>query len=55
MSTSTDSSLDRVRRHLVGLKMPRALETVQETLACIERGELFTLEAIEALLGEENL
>jgi DNA replication protein DnaC len=53
MSTSTDSSLDRVRRHLVGLKMPRALETLQETLARIERGELSTLEAIEALLGEE--
>jgi DNA replication protein DnaC len=53
MSTPTDSSLDRVRRHLVGLKMPRALETLQETLARIERGELSTLEAIEALLGEE--
>jgi DNA replication protein DnaC len=33
--------------------MPRALETLQETLARIERGELSTLEAIEALLGEE--
>ena len=53
MSTPTDSSLDRVRRHLVGLKMPRALETLQETLSRIERGELSTLEAIEALLGEE--
>src|SRR5690242_19868731 len=53
MSTSTDSSLDRVRRHLVGLKMPRALETLQEMLARIQRGELSTLAAIEALLGEE--
>jgi len=53
MSAPTDSSLDRVRRHLVGLKMPRALETLQETLSRIERGELSTLEAIEALLGEE--
>ena len=53
MSTPTDSSLDRVRRHLVGLKMPRALETLQETLARIERGALSTLEAIDALLGEE--
>ncbi len=53
MSAPADSSLDRVRRHLVGLKMPRALETLQETLARIERGELSTLEAIEALLGEE--
>ena len=53
MSTPTDSSLERVRRHLVGLKMPRALETLQETLARIERGEISTLEAIEVLLGEE--
>jgi DNA replication protein DnaC len=53
MNAPADGSLDRVRRHLVGLKMPRALETLQETLARIERGELSTLEAIEALLGEE--
>jgi hypothetical protein len=33
--------------------MPRALETLQDTLSRIERGELSTLEAIEALLGEE--
>ena len=42
-----------MRRHLVGLKMPRALETLQDTLSRIERGELSTLEAIEALLGDE--
>ena len=53
MSTPSDSSLDRVRRHLVGLKMPRALETLQDTLSRIEHGEISTLEAIEALLGEE--
>ena len=53
MSAPSDSSFKRARRHLVGLKMPRALETLQETLQRIERGELATLEAIEALLGEE--
>ena len=53
MSTPADSSLERVRRHLVGLKMPRALETLQDTLSRIEHGEISTLEAIEALLGEE--
>jgi DNA replication protein DnaC len=53
MSAPADSSLERVRRHLVGLKMPRALETLQDTLSRIEHGELSTLEAIEALLGEE--
>src|SRR5690349_8396701 len=33
--------------------MPGALETLQDTLSRIERGELSTLEAIEALLGDE--
>jgi DNA replication protein DnaC len=46
-------TLDRIRAHLVGLKMPRALETLDHTLQRIERGELSTLEAIEILLGEE--
>jgi DNA replication protein DnaC len=45
--------LDRVRRHLVGLKMPRALETLDATLRQLERGELSSLEAIERLLGDE--
>lgn len=44
---------DRIRRHLVGLKMPRALETLQSTLVRIEQGEVSALEAIETLLGEE--
>ncbi len=45
--------LERVRRHLVGLKMPRALETLDATLRQLERGELSSLEAIERLLGDE--
>lgn len=53
MSKAADSSLDRIRRHLVGLKMPCALESLQDTVQRIERGELSTLEAIETLLGEE--
>lgn len=52
-SAAADSVLDRIRAHLVGLKMPRALETLDQTLCGIERGELSTLEAIEALLAEE--
>ena len=47
------STTDRIRRHLVGLKMPRALEALHTTLARIEQGEVTALEAIEALLGEE--
>ena len=50
---AASSSLDRIRRHLVGLKMPRALETLESTLARIEQGEVSALEAIETLLGEE--
>lgn len=47
------STTDRIRRHLVGLKMPRALEALQMTLSRIEQGEVTALEAIESLLGEE--
>src|SRR5689334_3725321 len=53
MSKPADSSLERIRHHLVGLKMPCALEYLSDTVQRIERGELSTLEAIEALLGEE--
>lgn len=49
---SSDTT-DRIRRHLVGLKMPRALEALQMTLSRIEQGEVSALEAIESLLGEE--
>jgi DNA replication protein DnaC len=53
MSTAASSPLERIRRHLVGLKMPRALETLESTLARIEQGQVSALEAIETLLGEE--
>lgn len=49
----TGSTTDRIRRHLVGLKMPRALEALQTTLSRIEQGEVTALEAIESLLSEE--
>lgn len=48
-----DSTTERIRRHLVSLKMPRALETLQATLARIDQGEVNALEALEVLLGEE--
>lgn len=47
------TTADRIRRHLVGLRMPRALEALQTTLSRIEQGEVTALEAIDALLGEE--
>src|SRR5690242_10882043 len=46
-------TVDRIRRHLVGLKMPRALEVLDPILRQVERGEIGDLEALEALLGEE--
>src|SRR5271154_424262 len=45
--------IDRIRRNLVGLKMPRALEILDVTLRGIERGEISALEAIDILLTEE--
>lgn len=47
------STTERIRRHLVGLTMPRALEALQTTLERIEQGQFSALEAIETLLGEE--
>ena len=46
-------SLDRIRRHLVGLQMPRALEVLDHTVRRLERGEISALEAIDTLLAEE--
>jgi DNA replication protein DnaC len=51
--TASPATLDRIRRHLVGLNMPRALEVIEHILRRIERGEISTLEALDTLLGEE--
>jgi DNA replication protein DnaC len=45
--------IDRIRGHLVGLKMPRALEVLDQVLRRLECGEIGAPEALEALLGEE--
>ena len=45
--------VDRIKRSLVGLKMPRAIEILDATVRRIERGEMNALEAINALLAEE--
>ncbi len=44
---------ERIKATLVGLKMPRALEIVDDTLGRLERGEISALEAIDTLLAEE--
>jgi DNA replication protein DnaC len=48
-----DTPIERIRHHLVGLRMPRALEFLGPLVQQIERGQLGTIEAIEALLAEE--
>src|SRR4051794_3966203 len=50
---ATPAVIDRVKRNLVGLKMPRALEILDVTLRGLERGEATALEAIDILLTEE--
>jgi DNA replication protein DnaC len=47
------SLVERIKRTLVGLRMPRALEIVDATVRRIERGEVTPREAIDALLAEE--
>ena len=46
---------DRIRRTMVGLKMPCAIEILDATMRRLERGEMSALEAIDALLSEETL
>jgi DNA replication protein DnaC len=45
--------IERIRSHLVGLRMPRALETLDHIVQQLERGQLSALEAIDLLLAEE--
>jgi len=47
------SALERIRRYLVGLRMPRALETLDATLNRFEQGNSSMLEVLETLLAEE--
>ena len=47
------SVLDRIRKTLVGLKMPRALEVLDQTMRQLERGESSALEVIDTLFAEE--
>lgn len=48
------SRVDSIRKSLVSLKMPRALEMLDVTLRRIEQGQIDGIEAIDDLLGEET-
>ena len=45
--------IERIRSHLVGLRMPRALETLDHVVQQLEHGQISAIEAIELLLAEE--
>jgi DNA replication protein DnaC len=51
--TQSDAPIERIRRHLVALRMPRALETLGDLVQQIECGKISAIEAIEMLLAEE--
>jgi DNA replication protein DnaC len=53
MTAHSPTVIDNIKRNLVGLKMPRALEILDVTVRGIERGEITALEAIDVLLTEE--
>jgi DNA replication protein DnaC len=47
------ATLESIRKSLVGLRMPRALEMLDATLRRIEQGEITGIEALDHLLLEE--
>jgi DNA replication protein DnaC len=53
MSPLPSSTADQVREILVGLKMARSLEALDDVLRRLEQGSLSALEAIHQLLAEE--
>jgi len=48
-----DAPIERIRHNLVGLRMPRALETLDTVVQQLERGQIGAIEAIDTLLAEE--
>ena len=54
MTTLPQTPLERIRAHLVILKMSRALEALDACVRRVEDGELSALEFLDELLGEEQ-
>ncbi len=48
-----DAPIERIRHNLVGLRMPRALETLDAVVQQLEHGQVSAIEAIDTLLAEE--
>ena len=53
MTGHAPTTLESIRRSLVGLRMPRALEMLDATLRRIEQGEIDGIAALDHLLLEE--
>lgn len=51
--TLSAAPIERIRSNLVGLRMPRALETLEHIVQQLERGQISAIEAIDMLLAEE--
>lgn len=54
MTALPATPLERIRSHLVGLKMSRALEALDSGVRKLEDGQLSALEFLDELLGEEH-
>jgi DNA replication protein DnaC len=52
-SHATPTTLDSIKKSLVSLRMPRALEMLDTTFRKIEQGEIDAIEALDHLLVEE--
>ncbi len=50
---TTPSTLDRIKKSLVGLRMARTLEVLDEAVARLEKGDGNALDALDHLLAEE--
>jgi DNA replication protein DnaC len=48
-----DTPIERIRHSLVSLRMPRALEVLDDVVQQLERGQISSIEAIDTLLTEE--
>ena len=48
-----DTPVERIRHSLVSLRMPRALEALDDVIQQLERGQISSIEAIDTLLSEE--
>ena len=53
MSSAPATTIDSIKRSLVGLHMPRALEVLDATLRRIEQGEIDGIGALDQILMEE--